>query len=101
MCGHDIHLTNLLGGTAKILEKLDQIPSDKYIRLLFQPAEEGIGGAFAMIQEGAMIGVDEVYGCHNMPFGPPGKMFVKAGCMMSYSTSINITVIFLFIPSPF
>lgn len=55
MCGHDVHMSCLVGGTAKILEKIDQIPSDKHIRLLFQPAEERVGGAFGMIQEGKYI----------------------------------------------
>ena len=45
-----------------------------------------------MVQEGAMIGVDEVYGCHNWPYGKPGEMYVKTGYMMSCATSLNITV---------
>lgn len=92
MCGHDIHMTCLVGGIAKVLEKIDQIPSDKHVRFLFQPAEERLGGAFGMIQEGALIEVDEVYGCHNWPFGKPGEMYVKNGYMMSCATSINIVV---------
>ena len=97
MCGHDVHMTCLVGGLAKVLEKLDQIPSDKHVRLLFQPAEERVGGAFGMIQEGALEGVDEVYGCHNWPYGPPGEMYVQPGYMMSRSTAVNLTVYFLFI----
>jgi len=92
MCGHDMHMTGLVGGTSKILEKLNEIPSDKKLRLLFQPAEEAIGGALPMIKEGAMEGVDEVYGFHNWPWGQPGKLFVKKGPMMACITDIDIVI---------
>ncbi len=92
MCGHDMHMTCLLGGTSLIMEKIDQIPCDKTLRLLFQPAEETIGGAFCMIQEGALIGVDEVYGFHNRPWGKPGKLFVKPGYVMARCTSLEVTI---------
>jgi len=92
MCGHDMHMTCLIGGTSKILEKIDQIPCDKTLRLLFQPAEETIGGAFCMIQEGALIGVDEVYGFHNRPWGKPGKLFVKPGYVMARCTGVEVTI---------
>lgn len=42
------------------------------VRLLFQPAEEGPGGAEQMIKEGCLEGVDEVYGLHNIPDFPEG-----------------------------
>jgi len=48
-------------------QNTDKIPSNKSVRLLLQPAEEGPGGALPMIKEGCMEGVDEVYGCHNIP----------------------------------
>jgi metal-dependent amidase/aminoacylase/carboxypeptidase family protein len=96
MCGHDIHITCLVGGAAKILEKINQIPSDKHVRLLFQPAEEQLGGAFGMIQEGALLGVDEVYGMHNTPHALPGELYIQKGYMTSCITPIDITVYIIF-----
>lgn len=92
MCGHDSHMTGLIGGTAKILEKLDKIPSDKLVRLLFQPSEEKLGGALPMIQEGALEGIDEVYGFHNVPYDKPGKMYVKPGYMMARASVMEATI---------
>ena len=67
MCGHDGHTTCMLGGIAKILERITLIPSNKTIKMLFQPAEEGGQGAPVMIKEGCLDGVDEIYGMHNYP----------------------------------
>ncbi len=92
MCGHDFHMTCMMGGISKILEKIHEIPSDKTVRILYQPAEEGLGGAFPMIQEGALDGVDEVYGFHNWPFDVPGKLYCRPGYMMASSTPIFVTV---------
>jgi len=64
------------------------------VRLLFQPAEEASylgGGAKPMIEEGCLIGVDEVYGLHNYPFAPVGTVRVIAGPMMAESSNIEIT----------
>jgi len=93
MCGHDMHVTCLLGGASKLLEKIEQIPSDKKLRLIFQPAEEATGGAYPMIQEGAMEGVDEVYGFHNEPWDKPGKLYIMPGFVMARCTTIEIKII--------
>jgi len=93
MCGHDGHVTCLLGGAAKILERIQDIPEDKVVRLLFQPAEENWGGAYPMIQEGCLEGVDEVYGMHNWPTMPVGTLHVKAGPVMAEGTTISVTFI--------
>src|SRR3569623_1096377 len=92
MCGHDMHMTCALAGVSKILEKIDQIPSDKRVRLLFQPAEENTGGAFLLIQEGALEGVDEVYGFHNWTFDFPGKLYCRPGYMMARFTIVEMTI---------
>lgn len=92
MCGHDMHVTCLLGGTSLILEKINQVPSDKTLRLLFQPAEEDSGGALPMIKEGALESVDEVYGFHNWPFDRPGKLYVKKGYMMACITLVTLVI---------
>lgn len=88
MCGHDGHIVCLLGALAKILENRLLIPSNCTLRAIFQPAEEGFGGADLMIQDGVMDNVDEVYGYHNVPFGEVGSVFVKKEFMMASSDKI-------------
>lgn len=92
MCGHDGHCAWLLGAASKIIEKIDIIPCNKTVRLLFQPAEEDVGGAVPMIQEGCLEGVNEVYGAHNAPVARTGLLVVKAGPVLSQLTDISITV---------
>ena len=73
MCGHDGHMTCLVGFVPLFLQKIAEIPSDKTIRLLFQPSEEGPeSGAKKMIEDGCLEGVDEVYGFHQWPTAPLG-----------------------------
>ncbi|MBK8014326.1 MAG: amidohydrolase [Deltaproteobacteria bacterium] len=82
-CGHDGHTTILLGTAAVLARHRVRIPGN--VRLLFQPAEEGVrgGGAKVMIDEGALVGVDEVYGLHNWPAFPRGQVHVKPGATMA------------------
>jgi hippurate hydrolase len=73
MCGHDGHVACLLGFAALFQPQLSCIPSNKTIRLLFQPSEEGPeNGAQFMIDKGCLEGVQEVYGFHNVPLGSFG-----------------------------
>ncbi|MFZ5966051.1 MAG: M20 metallopeptidase family protein [Bacillota bacterium] len=89
-CGHDAHMTILLG-TARVLNEMkDNIKGN--IKLLFQPAEESVGGAEKMIQQGAMENpkVDVVFGLHVSPEIPVGKIGVKYGQMNAASDAITI-----------
>ena len=93
MCGHDGHTTSLLGGLALVMGNLDKIPSDRTVRFIFQPAEEGHGGAELMIADGVLNGVDEIYGCHNMPRSDlPYKMLVADREMMSNMQVVEIKI---------
>lgn len=84
MCGHDGHIVSLLAFAWKYLHVLDQVPENRIVRLLFQPCEEGPeSGAKLMIEEGALEGVNEIYGYHNWPTELPGKIFIKEGPIMS------------------
>jgi amidohydrolase len=75
-CGHDVHTSTLLG-VAAILKKLAPDMAGS-VRLLFQPAEEVLGGAAAMIADGALDGVDMALGFHNHPDIPVGQFgFVR------------------------
>lgn len=63
LCGHDGHMASLIGGATLIAKRADRLPSNCMVRLLFQPAEEGPGGAEPMIQEHCLDGVDECCAC--------------------------------------
>lgn len=76
-CGHDIHTTTLIGVGA-VLQKLAPNLSGN-IKLMFQPAEEAMGGAAAMIADGVMEGVDMALGMHNRPEIPAGRFGIVRG----------------------
>lgn len=61
--------------------------------MLFQPAEEGPGGAEPMIKDGCLESVDEVYGLHNVPNFDEGDIRVCAGPIMAAVTRVQIRVI--------
>ena len=93
-CGHDAHVAVGLG-VAKVLAKYrDQLPGT--IKLMFQPAEEGMGGALAMINDGILdrIGppVDRALGLHVSSMHPLGTAVVRSGAMLAASAGVTITV---------
>jgi amidohydrolase len=92
-CGHDGHTTILMGVAAVLARHRDRVPGN--VRLLFQPAEEGVdgGGAKVMVAEGALAGIDEVYGLHNWPAFTYGELRVKAGAVMAHTRELDIVVI--------
>ena len=61
-CGHDAHTAMLLGAAEALSKMKHKIFGE--IRFIFQPAEEGYGGAKYMIEDGAIDGVDEIFGMH-------------------------------------
>ena len=84
-----------MGAVKALVGRLDRLPRDAVVRLLFQPAEEGTargGGAEPMVREGCMRGVSEVFGWHNWPGLPAGQLHVVEGPTMARVTNLDITV---------
>ena len=91
-CGHDGHTTMLLGTARYLAETRD---FDGTVNFIFQPAEEGLGGARAMLKDGlfAKFPCDEIYGLHNAPDLNYGEISIVApGKAMAGSDFFDITI---------
>ncbi|MDO5528664.1 MAG: M20 aminoacylase family protein [Paracoccus sp. (in: a-proteobacteria)] len=90
-CGHDGHTTMLLGAAEYLAATRD---FDGTAVMIFQPAEEGLGGARRMISEGLFerFPVDEVYGMHNAPTGKANRVGICRGAAMAGASFFDITV---------
>jgi amidohydrolase len=90
-CGHDGH-TAILLCAARYLAETKRF--NGRVHLLFQPAEEGLAGARAMIEDGLFerFPCAEVYGLHNWPTLPAGTIATRAGPIMGASDRFTITV---------
>ena len=90
-CGHDGHTAVLLGAAKYLSEHCN---FDGTVHLIFQPAEEGAGGAHKMIEEGLFerFPMDAVYGLHNWPKMLHGTVGVKSGPIMAGAERFDITI---------
>lgn len=91
-CGHDAHTTIVLGAARFLHEMKDDLEGN--VKLFFQPAEETVGGAKPMIEEGVMENptVDAVFGLHVDTQLPTGEIGIKYGQMNASSDTVYITV---------
>ncbi|RKX98494.1 MAG: amidohydrolase, partial [Spirochaetes bacterium] len=91
-CGHDGHMAMVLGAAAVLKELSDELNGT--VKFVFQPAEEGPGGAKPMIDEGVMENpkVDYSIGCHLWPPVPEGKVGVKDGPLMAAADRFNLKI---------
>ena len=90
-CGHDGHTTMLLGA-AQYLAETRQFNGT--VNFIFQPGEEGMGGALAMLADGLLerFPSDELYGLHNRPGVPVGHFSITPGTAMAGGAFFDITV---------
>lgn len=90
-CGHDGHTAILLAAAGALALEPD---FDGTLHLIFQPAEEGLGGGRRMVEEGLFerFPCDAVFALHNMPGLPAGKFGFREGPFLASSDSVMVTV---------
>lgn len=91
-CGHDAHVAVGLGVATLLARHREHFSGT--IKLMFQPAEEGLGGAFAMINDGLLKGpdVDLALGLHVSSNHPTGTAVVRSGALLAASDRLHIVV---------
>lgn len=89
-CGHDCHMAIQLTAARMLSAMRDTLRGS--VRLLFQPAEETVGGAKPMVEAGVMAGVDAVYGLHLQPYMTVGQIDTRPGCLNGSTDEMKITV---------
>jgi len=91
-CGHDVHTVIALGVAATLAELRDSLSGR--VKFIFQPAEETLSGARAMIADGVLDDprMDLILGYHNWPAVQAGKVGYNAGTVMSAADAFDITL---------
>lgn len=90
-CGHDTHASMLLGAAKVLNEIKDELHGN--VKLLFQPAEEIASGAKAVIKQGALDGVDAMFGIHIAAQKEVGAVYMRSGASAAAADTFKIKII--------
>lgn len=91
-CGHDAHVSMMLGAARVLASKRDEIPGA--IKFIFQPAEEGLGGALAMMADGVLENPrpDAIFGLHIWQEAPSGVVQIRDTVAMVAGDGFKIVI---------
>ncbi len=91
-CGHDGHMVILIAFLEFYANNIYKVPENVNLRFIFQPAEEGLGGASAMIEGKCLEKVQEIYGLHNSTVYNLGEIGLSEGTIMARMDTFEISI---------